>query len=77
MNLRNIVAVGKETEVHQLAQQIGQGVFAVDDLTELLDISKRVDIDLILFDHHVTPNCIREFLDTTDNNPDTTFRYFS
>jgi transcriptional regulator with PAS, ATPase and Fis domain len=70
MNLRNIVAVGKETEVHRLAQQIGQGVFAVDDLTELLDITKRVDTDLILFDHHVTPKRIREFLDTTDNNTD-------
>jgi len=70
MNLRNIVAVGKETEVHRLAQQIGQGVFAVDDLAELIDISKRVDIDLILFDHHFTPDCIREFIGTTDNNPD-------
>ncbi|MHC4122111.1 MAG: sigma 54-interacting transcriptional regulator [Planctomycetota bacterium] len=70
MILRNVITIGKETEVHQLARQVGREVFAADDLTEALDISKRVDPDLILFDHRFSPNCIREFLSTTDKNSD-------
>ena len=70
MSLSNIVTVGKETEVHQLARQFGRKVFVADDLTELFDISKRVDPDLILFDHRFSPNCIRRFLSTTDENSD-------
>lgn len=70
MILRNIVTVGKGTEVHQLARQVGREVFSADDLTEALEISRRVNPDLILFDHRFTPNCIREFLSTTDKNSD-------
>ena len=70
MNLHRIVTVGKETNVHQLAQQVGQEVFAADTVAEALDISKRVDPDLILFDHRFSPSCIRQFLDTTDKNSD-------
>ncbi len=71
MILRNVLTVGREKEVHQLAQQVGREVFAADDLTEALDISKRVEPDLILFGHRFTPNCIREFLGATDKKPDT------
>jgi DNA-binding NtrC family response regulator len=70
MILHNVATVGKETEVHQLARQVGQKVFAADDLTEALDISRRVDLNLVLFDHRFTPNCIRKFLSTTDKNSD-------
>ncbi len=70
MILRNIVTVGKETEVHQLARQFGRGVFAADDLDEALDITQRIDPDLILFDYRFSPNCIRKFLSMTDKNSD-------
>lgn len=70
MILRNVATVGKETEVHQLARQVGRDVFAADDITEALDISKRVNLNLILFDHRFSPNCIRRFLSTTGENPD-------
>jgi len=67
-DLPRVVTVGKEIEVHQLARQVGQKIFAADDLAEALDITQRIDPDLILFDHHFTPNCIQEFLSTTDKN---------
>jgi len=70
MSLHRVVTVGKETEVQQLARQVGREVFAADDITEALDITKRIDPDLILFDHRFTPNCIQEFLGTTDKNLD-------
>jgi DNA-binding NtrC family response regulator len=70
MSLHRVVTVGKETEVQQLARQVGREVFAADDLFEALDISERVDPDLILFDHRFSPGCIREFLSRTDKNSD-------
>lgn len=70
MSLRSIVTVGRETEVQQLARQVGREVFAADDVTEASDIAKRVDPDLILFDHRFTPNCIQEFLSTTGKSSD-------
>jgi len=68
MILRNVVTVGKETEVHQLARQVGRELFAADDIAEASDITRRINPDLILFDHRFNPNCIQEFLSTTDKN---------
>jgi DNA-binding NtrC family response regulator len=68
MTLDKVVAVSKDTEVHQLARQAGQEVFVADDLFEALDIVKRVNPDLILFDHQFGPNRIKKFLKTTDNH---------
>jgi len=70
MSLYKIVTVGKEPEVQQLAWQVGREVFAADDIAEALDITQRINPDLIFFDHRFTPNCIREFLVTTDKNID-------
>ncbi|MHC4125041.1 MAG: hypothetical protein ACYSRR_01105 [Planctomycetota bacterium] len=70
MNLCRVVTVGKQTEVHQLARQVGWEVFAADDIAEALDITQRIDPDLILFDHRFSPGCIQEFLSTTDKNSD-------
>jgi DNA-binding NtrC family response regulator len=63
MSLRRVVTVGQETEVHQLARQVGRDVFAADDLPEALDIVETTNPDLVLFDHRFSPACIREFLD--------------
>jgi len=71
MNLDKVVTIGKEQEVQQLARQVGREVFAADDLDEALDITQRVNPDLILFDHRFSPNCIKEFLNTTDKNSHT------
>ena len=70
MILRKVITAGRETEVHQLARQVGREVFTADDLTEALDLTQRINPDLILFDHRFSPSCIREFLNTTDKNLD-------
>ena len=72
MSLRRIVAVSKNPEVQQLAQEYGQEVFGADDLLDALDIVQTVSPDLILFDHHFDPGHIREFVlrlsDTAKNH---------
>jgi DNA-binding NtrC family response regulator len=70
MSLYRIVTVGRETKVQQLARQVGREVFAADNITEALDITQRIEPDLILFDHRFSPEHIREFLSTTDKNLD-------
>jgi DNA-binding NtrC family response regulator len=71
MSLRSVVTVSKESEVQYLARQVGRKVFAADDLAEASDIVQTFKPDLVLFDHRFSPNCIQEFLNTTDKNPDT------
>lgn len=66
MTLRRIVAVSKDPEVQQLAQEYGQEVFGADDLADALDIVQTVNPDLILFDHRFGTGHIREFLDRAD-----------
>ena len=68
MNLRRIVAVGKDPEVQRLAQQCGQEVFGADDLTDALDIVQTINPNLILFDHRFSPSHIRNFLNGADKN---------
>ena len=70
MVLQNIVTIGKRTEVQQLATQVGQKVFAADDLTEALELTKKVNPDLILCDHRFGPVCIQEFYRAIDRNSD-------
>jgi len=62
MTLRRIVAVSKDPEVQQLAQEYGQKVFGADDLADALDIVQTVNPDLILFDHRFGTGHIREFI---------------
>jgi DNA-binding NtrC family response regulator len=68
MIVQNVVTVGKEAEVQQLARQIGQEVFAADNLIEAMDITRRVEPDLIFFDYRFNPVNIREFLSKTEKN---------
>ncbi|MHC4171510.1 MAG: sigma-54-dependent transcriptional regulator [Planctomycetota bacterium] len=66
--MRRILAVSRETDVQQLARQVGQEIFVADDLAEALDIVETVNPNLILFDHRFSPSNIREFLNTTYKN---------
>ena len=68
MSLCNVVTIGKEEEVQQLAQQVGRQIFAADDLTEALGVVETADPDLILFDHRFDPVDIGKFISTTDKN---------
>ena len=66
MSLLRIVAVSRDPEVQQLAQQYGREVFGADDLNDALDIAKTVNPNLILFGHRFNPSHIREFINTAD-----------
>lgn len=68
MSLLRIVAVSRDPEVQQLAQQYSREVFGADDLNDALDIVKTVNPNLILFDHRFNPSHIREFLNKADKN---------
>ena len=68
MILYKIVVVSKETQIQQLARQVGREIFAADDPAEALDIIETVRPDLILFDDHFGPDYIRELIDRTDKN---------
>lgn len=67
MILHNIVTVGREEDVQQLARQVAQEVFAADTIAEAFEISTRVDPELILFDHRFTVDSVREFIDANKN----------
>lgn len=68
MILNNVVTVGRETRVHQLVRQVCKEVFAADDIAEALDIVKRGDPDLIVFDPRFSPSDIKKFLSGADKN---------
>jgi transcriptional regulator with PAS, ATPase and Fis domain len=64
--LKRIVTVSRNPEIQHLAQQYSRDVFGADDLNDALNTSKTVKPNLILFDHHFSPDNIRKFLDTAD-----------
>ncbi len=68
MSLSRILTVGKEPELHQLARQVGQEIFAADSLADALNLIDTINPDLILFDHQFGPKHIQELLDTADKN---------
>ena len=67
MSLHNVIVVSKEAEIQEIAQKIAENVFAADDLSEALDISKRARPDLILFDHRCSRDDIVRFSKTAEN----------
>lgn len=67
--LRRIVVVSKQSELRQVAQQVGQEIFVADDLAEAMEIVERVNPDLAMFDDSFTPSQIGEFIHTTDKSP--------
>lgn len=66
--LGRIVVVSRDPEVQQLAQKYSREVFGADDPADALDIVKKVNPNLILFDHRFTPGHVREFLKKADKN---------
>lgn len=68
MILHNVVTVGREEDVQQLARQVAQEVFAADTIAEAFEISTRVDPELILFDHRFTADSVREFISANKNS---------
>ena len=67
MSLHNVIAISRQAEVQELAQQIAENVFAADDVSEALDIAKRVSPELVLFDHWSSQDAIVQFLNTAEN----------
>ena len=67
--LRRIVVIGRKSQVRDIAQEVAHEVFAADDLAEAADIVNTVTPDMTIFDDTFTPDRIREFLRTTDNDP--------
>ncbi len=67
--LRRIVIIGNKAPVRDIAQDIAHEVFAADDLAEAADIVTTVTPDMTIFDDTFAPDRIREFLQTTDNDP--------
>jgi DNA-binding NtrC family response regulator len=62
MSVSRIVALSKDPEVQKLAQKYGREVFGADDLADALEIVKKVNPDLILFDQWLGTEKIREFI---------------
>jgi len=62
MSLSRIVALSKDPEVQKLAQKFGREVFGADDLADALEIVRKVNPDLILFDQWLGTDNIREFI---------------
>lgn len=70
MTLKSVVTVGREIEIQQLAMKVGERVFAADDISEALDVVRRVNPDLILLDHWFGQNEIDEFATVVDGISD-------
>jgi DNA-binding NtrC family response regulator len=62
MSLSRIVALSKDPEVQKLAQKYSREVFGADDLVDALEIVRKVNPDLILFDQWLGAEKIREFI---------------
>ena len=60
--LRRIVVVSKKSQIHDLAQESAQEVFAADDLSEAAEIVTTVAPDLVVFDGTFAPCDLRRCL---------------
>lgn len=70
MSLNNVIAVSRQVEIQELAKQTAKNVFSADDISEALDIAKRVCPELILFDHRFGPDDIIKFSNVAKNISD-------
>lgn len=70
MTLSSVVTVGREIEIQQLAMKVGENVFAADDISEGLDVVRRVNPDLILFDYRFDQDEIASFVDHISTTSD-------
>ncbi|MHC4155620.1 MAG: sigma 54-interacting transcriptional regulator [Planctomycetota bacterium] len=62
MILRRIVALTRDSQIQQLAQQVAQEVFAADERSEALEIIETVNPELVLVDYCWSPTDTCEFL---------------
>jgi len=56
--LRRVTVISRDSQIHDLAQQVAQEVFVADDLAEARDIIETVTPDLAIFDGRVSPSDI-------------------
>ena len=68
MILNSAITVGKDTEIQQLARQVCKEIFAADDLNEAIYLTERGNPDLIIFDHCLGPDYVREFIDASNDH---------
>ncbi|MFC1676884.1 sigma 54-interacting transcriptional regulator [Planctomycetota bacterium] len=66
MILHRVVTTGQESNLQELARQIGHEVFSADDVTEALNIVESVGPDLILFGSRFSPVDIQQFVKLLD-----------
>ncbi len=66
--MSRILVVGKEFELQELAQQIGQQIFMADCLADAVNLTETITPDLVLFDHHFGPDFFRQFHSETHKN---------
>ncbi len=62
MMLNNIIAVGRDSHLLELAGQFGREVFSADDINEALDIIKRTNPELIIFNSQFVAGDLRKFV---------------
>ena len=67
MTLRDVIVVSRQAEIQELAQEIAKNVFAADDISEAMEVAKRVSPDVVLFDHWFSHDDIVKFSNTAEN----------
>jgi two-component system response regulator AtoC len=61
--LRRVVVVSKVPQIHSVAQELAQEVFAADDLSEAAEIVSAVSPDLVVYDGTFAPMHLRVHLE--------------
>jgi transcriptional regulator with PAS, ATPase and Fis domain len=64
-HLRRIVVVSKKSQIHAVAQELANEVFAADDLAEAAEIVATVSADLVVFEGAFAPAHLRTCLART------------
>lgn len=62
MVLNNVIVVGREANILKLVHPISENVYAADNTTEALDITRRITPDLIVFDSSTAEESVKQFI---------------
>ena len=73
MSLSDVIVVSRQAKIQELAQGIARNVFAADDISEAIEVTKRVSPDVVLFDHWFGHDEIVRFTNTAENISDAYF----
>lgn len=68
-HLRRIVVVSKKSQIHAVAQELANEVFAADDLAEAAEIVATVSPDVVVFEGGFAPSHLRACLTRTLQDP--------